>query len=484
MKKVFLIHPILFAIISVIIIFSANVEFIPFSQLWLPLFLTGLLGTILFISLGLIFKNFHLSALIASPFYLFFLFAGSIYAFVAELIVDWKYRYIVLLVIAIITILALSFFYYQIIIRRKTHRFLNLNKIFFVVACFILVTNLADIAFRYKSNQREHLPNITFSLLTANENAVRPDIYYIILDEYASLDQIKEDYGYDNTQFAERLKRKGFVIAKNSTTKYASTSYSLCESLNMGKFEQVNSNISSFSSIIAKKLGFIKEKDKLILERIRYNNVVGVLKHLGYKYVHFGSWWRETKYNKNADKNVNYYGFKTNNELLDLVIESSFIRFLINKNANIFINLKLYIDGLKFCFDELKKIVYYESPKFVFAHLLIPHEPFVFKENGETILERDERKLDNKSLYLSQYIFTTKIIEEIVDAILKTSKEPPIIIIQSDHGSRFYPKNEHKIFCALYLPYGGSTIVDDNIMPGEIFQKIFKFYFGIDEKDL
>ena len=477
MKKVFLIHPILFAIISVIIIFSANVEFIPFSQLWLPLFLTGLLGTILFISLGLIFKNFYLSALIASPFYLFFLFVGSIYAFVAELIVDWKYRYIVLLVIAIITILALSFFYYQIIIRRKTHRFLNLNKIFFAVACFILVTNLAEIAFRYKSNQREHLPNITFSLLTANENAVRPDIYYIILDEYASLDQIKEDYGYDNTQFAERLKRKGFVIPKNSTTKYASTNNSLCESLNMGKIELVNSDASSFLSKITEFTGFVEKKDKIVMERIRNNEVVNVLKNLGYKYIHFGSWWRETKYNTHADKNINYYGCRVNNELSALLLESSFFRLF-------FINKELYRNGIRYAFDNLNKIPSYESPKFVFFHLFLPHAPFVFKDNGESVSWRESSSLDHNSLYLGQYIFTTKMIEKTVHLILATSKEPPIIILQSDHGSRFYPKNKHKIFCALYLPYGGSTIVDDNIMPGEIFQKIFKFYFGIDEKDL
>ena len=84
----------------------------------------------------------------------------------------------------------------------------------------------------------------------------------------------------------------------------------------------------------------------------------------------------------------------------------------------------------------------------------------------------------DKSLYLGQFKYTTKKVEELVNTILTKSVQPPIIIVQSDHGVRYYAKDEHKIFNAYYLPYGGNQIVDDKIMPGETFRRIFDYYFG------
>lgn len=67
----------------------------------------------------------------------------------------------------------------------------------------------------------------------------------------------------------------------------------------------------------------------------------------------------------------------------------------------------------------------------------------------------------------------------IVDAILKSSKTPHIIILQADHGSGLYYsftepeksclKKRFSIFGAYYLPGKPNDIIPANITPVKLF---------------
>jgi len=77
-----------------------------------------------------------------------------------------------------------------------------------------------------------------------------------------------------------------------------------------------------------------------------------------------------------------------------------------------------------------------------------------------------------------------------VDSILSRSPQPPIIILQGDHGSRAYTDFDHPeasylkeslaILNAYYLPGGGRELVYPEISPVNTFRLIFKHYFGAD----
>jgi len=60
-----------------------------------------------------------------------------------------------------------------------------------------------------------------------------PDIYYIILDRYASASTLKEVYDFDNSEFLNYLSGKGFYVANESRANYTKTRSSLASSLNM-----------------------------------------------------------------------------------------------------------------------------------------------------------------------------------------------------------------------------------------------------------
>ncbi len=67
----------------------------------------------------------------------------------------------------------------------------------------------------------------------AAHDANRPDIYYIILDGYGRSDVLQRYYDFDNAEFLEGLRHRGFYVADKSSTNYPYTAHSLSSSLNM-----------------------------------------------------------------------------------------------------------------------------------------------------------------------------------------------------------------------------------------------------------
>jgi hypothetical protein len=82
------------------------------------------------------------------------------------------------------------------------------------------------------------------------------------------------------------------------------------------------------------------------------------------------------------------------------------------------------------------------GPKFVFAHLVVPHQPFVFGPNGESFVIPEKvhkgntyyTNRDYQLGYANQVAFISDRIAQVVESILEKSSIPPIIIIQGDHG--------------------------------------------------
>jgi len=80
------------------------------------------------------------------------------------------------------------------------------------------------------------------------------------------------------------------------------------------------------------------------------------------------------------------------------------------------------------------------SPRFTYAHFVLPHETFYFDSTGKQLdLHYTARTMVNKKDYLQQLVYTNKfIIKPLVDSIFKNSKRPFVMIIQGDHGYRSY----------------------------------------------
>src|SRR4030043_227299 len=94
--------------------------------------------------------------------------------------------------------------------------------------------------------------------------------------------------------------------------------------------------------------------------------------------------------------------------------------------------------------NRLERMALLPGPKFVFAHILTPHNPFVFGPNGEYIERKtpftlnDDRDVvmmeDYASGYRDQLTYLNQRILTIINTLIQESSQPPVIILQSDHG--------------------------------------------------
>lgn len=141
-------------------------------------------------------------------------------------------------------------------------------------------------------------------------------------------------------------------------------------------------------------------------------------------------------------------------------------------------------------FNKLENIpVYKKGATFVYAHFMVPHEPFVFKKDGaEYPFLKKTFQNNTKDLYLSQLQYTNKKVEAAVTVLLSNydSLHLPIIIVQGDHGPRSVLSDADQgvqmrmsNLNAYFLPGDGKKELYDSITPVNSFRMVFRHYFGL-----
>ncbi|MBM4387722.1 MAG: hypothetical protein FJ088_08285, partial [Deltaproteobacteria bacterium] len=143
------------------------------------------------------------------------------------------------------------------------------------------------------------------------------------------------------------------------------------------------------------------------------------------------------------------------------------------------------------------------EPIFVFAHIVSPHPPFVFGENGErtdfpetynfhdgSYLIRDGGLSRDEYVegYRSQLVFVNSRIKDVLNAILSNAARKKIVILQSDHGPGSMlewenPDNQdfrERMFIlnAFYFPDGDYSRLYKDISPVNTFRAVFNQFFG------
>jgi len=370
------------------------------------------------------------------------------------------------------------------LILKMRRRLDNLTNFLNVVAASVVVISLVNIGiYKFKNIATLDSKAVMGKRDTNSSLGQRdelPDIYYIILDGYASSTTLEEIYSYDNNGFIDYLEDKGFYVASESRSNYAQSFLSLASSLNM---EYVN---------YLSDRGGIEAKDRRVSSQmIRDSKVMKFLKSKGYKTINVRSGWGPTDHNNYADLNIQCGKW---NEFLMILMQttalSKFEKHFIGKDAR---------KRVLCTFAKLAQIPKIKKPTFVFAHILSPHPPYLFDTDGKEVPEA-KLKLDGfvwrqKKNYLNQLIFINKKVKALVDEILSKSKDAPIIILQSDHGSAstfFDPGSEEgwehptesnfkermRIFNAYYLPPGAKNFLYKSITPVNSFRLIFNIYFN------
>ncbi len=483
MKKSLVIHPFLFALFPILFLFAHNIGQVSFSEILLPTAIVLGFTLLLLLSSRLVLKDTQKAGIAVSFFLILFFSYGHVYGHIYKLIGWWRIRDRHLLLSWGIIFVCSSYF-----IIRTRKELKNFTKILNVMAAFLVVVSLINIVpYKFKawlvSQNIKSTENIGTNTAGSTKTDVLPDIYYIIFDRYASADTLKEVYNFDNSEFINYLSDRGFYVASKSRSNYAATAQSLAASLNM---EYVN--------YLSDKMGEKSKNWMPIFAMLEDYKVWRFLKSKGYKFIHFGSWWHPTSRNKYADININ------------LPLSLGFLQLLYGTTMFYPIDNELGITKfgnknlrqwkrVRYKFDKLAEIPDIKEPVFVFVHMLLPHDPFVFDRNGNFLSRQEARKRSKVENYVDQLIFTNKKIKVLIKKLLSKSQSPPIIILQADEGplpQRYWDDMRHfnwkqateaelrekmRILNAYYLPNVDKSLLYPSITPVNSFRLIFNLYF-------
>ena len=125
-------------------------------------------------------------------------------------------------------------------------------------------------------------------------------------------------------------------------------------------------------------------------------------------------------------------------------------------------------------------------PKFVMAHIMLPHRPFYLDRSGQLRNTDNDYHLSNDSLYLDQLYYTNTWIKKIAETANQSFQRPRVIIVAGDHGKR---DNELPIaarirdkqfmnLSAYYFSDGRDSLLYPSITPVNTFRVVLNNYFN------
>lgn len=492
-NKIF--YPFIFAMFPILTLFSQNVDQIRFPVTYRSFVIELLMTISILLILQLIVKDWHRSALICFIIIILFFTYGHTYLLtkdfrIAGLLVG-RHRYLIVLW-SLILYLSSWLIVKKIKDPKSLAAPLNLISIGLLVLPIVTIARF-EIRLSEEIRTSQHLSDQSCGDLTRKAKR-SPDVYYIILDAYAGHDVLWEAYGFNNTQFLESLSEMGFYVADRSQSNYNHTELSLSSSLNMNYLDEIDPIFGEGGPPDNSPLWGL-----LTQSLVRKN-----FECLGYKTVTFDSgyyWtgWRDSDY---------FIGVETESvgDIRRIAGINSFESLLIETSAGVIINsfadqLPSFIQAeLEHPYQEHRNRVlstlnalgdYLPSlpgSKFVFAHLLVPHPPYIFGPNGEPAEQYGAFTLGNDKGesgevpeligYPNQVTFTNNVVLETIDKIISSSRVPPIIIVQGDHGIGRHSLDKVSILNAYYFPEMSNQHLYPEITPVNTFRFLFDKYFG------
>jgi hypothetical protein len=318
----------------------------------------------------------------------------------------------------------------------------------------------------------------------------RPDIYWIITEEYGSQSVMKSDFGYDNSPFIDALQDRGFYVAAHSTANYLKTAPSIESARNLtyldGEALRDEAKSDSDWGPIYKALQSPFEVQEF-------------LGNLDYRFIYAGTFWAPMGRHPSAE--INYVYDQTASEFLDVLKAATLPRALddLVPDAPSDWRLNRY-DQTLYQLRSLRHASTLAGPKFIQTQLALNHEPYVFHPDGTFITADQAKSMTHAQQFVEQLKYTNVQLLAWVDQLLAVpADQRPIIVLMADEGpwnpgyrqdelgfdwttaSDADLKEKFGILNAVYLPGKSAEKVGfyDSISEVNEFRVIFNAYFGL-----
>ena len=317
--------------------------------------------------------------------------------------------------------------------------------------------------------------------------AAKRDVYWLVFDRYGSDRSLQLQFGVTNP-LTPWLRDHGFEVLSDSHANYVGTAQSLATTLNMTPLDRLVRSVPTTSPNYAP-----------IYATIQSSRVVRQFQALGYRYLHLGSWWNPTRVDYAADQN---YNADLVPDFTSVVIETSVIPYAIKAlgiDAVPPTESAKHLKHNSYALDTLDGLPSEAGPKFVVAHVLLPHPPYIFDRDGRYIAPDEAATLDPDDAWHRQLDYTNSRLKTFIEGLLALPEDrQPIIILQADegpwpdryaadkvgfdwnHASAAELEIKFGIMNAWYVPGAADLRLPQSLTAINTFPVLFDRYFGLD----
>ncbi len=483
-------HPFLFALYFVAGAYAQNASQVPIAWVTRPLIIVILSTGTLYILLWIMFRDQEYAGFVTTLF-LNWIFIGYLYRILLDQSPFWGTSiggFIFFLIITVPLAFLVSRWLWKKITGHQTiTTFMNVTSLILVI--FPLWT-MAGIIFTGKLQltlARELQSQVNVSL--TQSPPATPDVYVIIVDGYGRSDFLRDSYGFDNKQMIDFLKTKGFYVAESSTSNYSQTQLSLSSLLNLQYLNETLGTLGATNDRMA------------LFELVQHPIIRQFLEDNGYTFVALASAVLTTQirdadvYLSPINSSINEFdAFLLSSTLIGIAADAWDIDLPV-------MGYELHRKYVLYSLEKMKDVPALPGSKLVFAHIMLPHPPFIFDSHGNFIPPQRTYIMFDGSLFPGttqeyQYGYTEQLtylnlkLMTMISDILETSENPPIIILQGDHGPGSYfnldqlenpcLKERYSILNAYYFPDKNYSRLYPAITPVNSFRVILNQYFGTD----
>jgi hypothetical protein len=324
-------------------------------------------------------------------------------------------------------------------------------------------------------------------ILSEASREAQRDVLYVIPDRMGRVDVLRDDYDWDAAPFVDALEDRGFQVAPRSAANYPKTAHSLASAWNLQYLDEIAADIPASAA----------SDLRLLYPLLETNHLGATARELGYDYIHLGSWWAATARASHAKQNLTRTGVSQFGKVhLDRTLVPSLARVVPFFDYEDFRwyarrHVEYGLETLGQLAEESES-----RPRFIVAHLTIPHEPYVFEGDGGWVPQQVERSRSEKENYRRHLDFAERSLLEVFDRWLdRPPAEQPIIVLQPDEGPHpeglradpelfrwvDAPEDQQReklaILTAVYLP-GSDLRLPSELTPVNTFRLLFDEYHG------
>ena len=466
-----ILYPFLFAVYPILALRNSNLSYVEAAEVVRPVLISLLATGLVWGSLRLLVGDWERAGLLTTLLMLLFSLYGHVFFELQSLFGENVRHRLVLAGFGAILVLGTWLIVAK--LRDTRDAITVLSGIGFVLVGYSLLQSV-----------RNDIANLQAAAATVSRNAVlagtvpqagdasMPDIYWILLDGHSRSDILRQYFDDDNSAFIRELENMGFYVASCSQSNYPSTKFSVISLMNANYLPSIPGVVSGLPPLYS----------SLVIQTVRSK---------GYSVIAFENRSKghfELREDMRISRNQLAFGnidlFGGLSEFETMLARTSLLRLIYDMpqlvpglNPQILQQAEYYehFQQVHFILDKLPDLPRMDRPRFVFTHILVPHQPYIFTPSGDFYWAADAVEG-----YRSNTQFIDARIVPTLKKIIEGSRTPPIIIVQGDHGSSIGddPRVRMSILNAYYVDEATRADLYPTITPVNSFRIIFNHYFG------